>query len=151
MTDQLTGRSLLAVYIDQHEDNYKAAGALLDDLKVTGRARDALFAIVVEAVLIQRRHQTRRVERRAFTRRPELGAHDQVLARKELAAESFALGDGRRVRWLEATVDDHQERIEMLRKKADGLRHSIRFHEVAIAQIQKAGVRCLAELKEWAA
>lgn len=64
----------------------------------------------------------------------------------ELLATVFALGDGRKTTWGEATVAEHQQRIAMLTKNAAGVVETAGRHRQAIRMIQDAGVDCLADL-----
>lgn len=66
---------------------------------------------------------------------------------KRLFHKRFALGDGREVMWGKATIEEHSQRIEMLRKKRDGLDSTISRHMQAIIALQKSGARCLDEME----
>lgn len=59
----------------------------------------------------------------------------------ELLASEFAIGDGTRVTWGTATVEQHAARISMLTKNVRGNLDAIQRHEAAIATIkeQQAG------------
>lgn len=59
---------------------------------------------------------------------------------------SFALGDGERVTWGEATIEQHERRIAMLKKQVKGTVRTIRRHEEAVRRLREAGAMCLAEL-----
>jgi hypothetical protein len=65
---------------------------------------------------------------------------------RELLGTLFALGDGATVTWGAATVDQHEQRIEMLAKNAAGVVETAARHEAAIRMIKDAGVICLADL-----
>ena len=58
----------------------------------------------------------------------------------------FALGDGREVTWGKATLEEHQQRVEMLRKKRDGIDATISRHLQAILALEESGARCLDEM-----
>lgn len=64
----------------------------------------------------------------------------------ELLAASFALGDNSEATWGEATVEQHQQRLDMLIKHAAGTVDTATRHRAAIAMIQAAGATCLAEV-----
>jgi hypothetical protein len=72
-------------------------------------------------------------------------------ARLELTAEllgaSFALGDGRTVTWGEATLDDHEQRIELLFGNVSGNLATIAVHERAAELLRSAGASCLNDMK----
>lgn len=73
-------------------------------------------------------------------------------ARKQLKGHGFFMpSTGEYVLWLNATVEQHQERAEFLRRMADGIMQTVQMHEQAIADIVAAGVTTLAELEEDAA
>lgn len=154
MNDELNGSDLLRKYAEVSDNDYEAAGMLLDELGVRGKARRTLLWIVAQSMKMARRNEQRGVERRVRIAAPILEGvptHDQVQNRKDLVAGSFALGDGRRVSWGEATVEQHRERIAYLAKLRDGYNVTISQHESAIALIVKNGVSCLSECVEWAA
>lgn len=69
-------------------------------------------------------------------------------ARSALAGRSFALPDGRMVRWDEATEGEHLLRAGWQRRLAGGLVADAERHEAAAEMIRAAGVRCLAELDQ---
>jgi len=71
-----------------------------------------------------------------------------VAARKKLAEQGFVLPDGTYVEWLSATVEHHNLRAQYLRRKSDGLIRTAQRHEQAAADIEAAGVTCLAEIVE---
>lgn len=147
---ELTGWQLLAKYAADVDDDVTATELLFDDLGANPRTRTALFGLVLQAIRHERRHLTRNVERAARVEtRNGLGvSHDAVLARKELREQTFALGDTQRVRWGEATVEQHRQRIEMLDAMRLGLEKTIARHAAAIEQIQAAGVTCLDEIED---
>ena len=65
---------------------------------------------------------------------------------EELLSSVFALGDGRRVTWGEATVDDHKTRIVMLENQMIGTGQTASLHMKAIEMIQSNGVMKLADV-----
>ncbi len=65
-----------------------------------------------------------------------------------LLEAEFALGDGRRVTWGNATIADHEERIAMLSKHAQGTMETAARHLQAIEMLREQSVKTLAELKQ---
>lgn len=66
---------------------------------------------------------------------------------QELLGSEFALGDGRRVTWGEATVEDHEDRVEMLKKNIAGNAETAARHIRAIEMIKNNNVNRLADLE----
>ena len=64
----------------------------------------------------------------------------------ELLETQFALGDGRRVTWGEATEADHRKRIALLSNNAAANLEVAARHEVAIQMLADAGLSCLSEM-----
>lgn len=150
MSEQLTGWPLMSQAAELDDDDGVAAGLLLAQLRVNAKATDALRPVIAHAIGMSRRAEVRSVERRA-PRRGLGSSFDSVQARKEMAEAFFALGDGTRVRWGEATVAQHRQRIAMLEKMRAGLSETVARHEAAISEIEAAGVSCLDEIEEVAA
>jgi len=69
----------------------------------------------------------------------------------ELLATTFALGDGSRVTWGDATVEQHTQRVEMLLASAGGTIETAGRHSAAIQMIEAHGATCLRGLVEQAA
>lgn len=65
---------------------------------------------------------------------------------EELLSTMFALGDGERVTWGEASIEQHEQRIALLVGNAAGNVETAARHEVAARMIREAGVTCLAEV-----
>lgn len=124
-----------------------AADAVMNDLRLTDHQRSVLSGIIYEACALIDRHRVRRME---IENRPGRIA-DVNGDRARLMLETFALGDGRRVAWGEATVADHKARIELLAKLRDGIAASIQRHQEAIDELLAAGVSCLNDLQVVAA
>ncbi len=61
----------------------------------------------------------------------------------ELLRSPFSLGDKTTVTWGEATIEQHQQRIEMLTGMARGIESTIRRHEEAVALLKETGAECL--------
>lgn len=127
---------------------------VMADLGVPTKASQALVDIVASDVANQRRARVRSIEAAAFDEprvqspRRTLGSTpvDRIDARKRLLDERFHLPNGRSVRWGDATVADHRERIDMQERLRGGIAVEIGRHTAAIAEIEAAGVTCLREI-----
>jgi phage protein D len=64
----------------------------------------------------------------------------------DLLASSFALKDGARVTWADATFDQHEEYAVMMEGLAAGDLHTAAIHRQAMHDIKARGVASLAEL-----
>lgn len=79
-------------------------------------------------------------------------ALDQYAVRKhlewtqDLLNTAFALGDGRRVAWGEATVEEHRQRVQLLQGNVEGNLQAAARHLVAIRDLEGAGVKTLFDL-----
>lgn len=76
----------------------------------------------------------------------EIAAEVRLEVTAELLATHFALGDGTRVTWGSATVEQHRQRIEMLAAMASGTVETAARHQSAIAMLEAAGAASLADL-----
>lgn len=133
----------------QQENRLEAAKAAVKDLgRSNQRTRELLEPALARLLLVLRREVVHEIERATPVR--EVFSGETTLAqRKTRLSESFALPEsGRRVRWDEATVEDHEERIAYLRKKVNGIEVTIAEHESAIWLIREHGVSCLADIGE---
>jgi len=63
-----------------------------------------------------------------------------------LLQERFALGGGVFVTWGQATIEQHERRIAMLKVMVGGLQETIERHEATIQQLREIGARCLDEV-----
>lgn len=59
----------------------------------------------------------------------------------------FKLGDGTKVRWGDATLDDHLTRITYMTKMIEGHQEDVRLHEQIVALITESGARTLREIR----
>lgn len=81
-------------------------------------------------------------------------AIDQVRAElrleltQEFLASEFAVGDGTRVTWGSATIDQHEHRIAMLQANAGANIEAAARHRVAVEMISSAKRSCLADLAQ---
>lgn len=110
-----------------------------------------LAPLVLNIVRAARRRLTRAAERevaRLISNGVDL---DRIETRKILLNETFPLEDGTFVSWGEATIADHQKRLEVLCSKRDGLNATIALHHHAIEKIAEHGARCLNDVLEVAA
>lgn len=71
-----------------------------------------------------------------------------LIAWEDLADTKFALADGARVTWGEATTIQHQERITILRVNALANIEAMRRHEAAILDLEAIEAKTLNELLE---
>ena len=96
---------------------------------------------------------------RDVTRRAEVAAFAHDIAARpapatitaNLAGLRFALGKRESVQWLDATVEDHRQRIALLSRIRAGIDQTVQRHEEAVRQITEAGVTCLRDIVESAA
>lgn len=65
----------------------------------------------------------------------------------DLLASTFALRDGTKVTWADATQQQHRDRIEMLVKQAAGTVETAALHEKALQEMGQAGVSRLGDLR----
>lgn len=62
---------------------------------------------------------------------------------REILTTEFALSDGTRVTWGEATADQHLARVSMLHDHAAANAHAASRHEAALQALADSGARCL--------
>lgn len=65
---------------------------------------------------------------------------------RKLMRERFALGDGLRIEWGEATAEQHEQRAEFFERAISGHTTSMRRHLQAAEVLRSTGARCLNEL-----
>lgn len=130
----------------------KATWAYLDALDER-ELRTQLFPYVRFRMVVIKRATDREVEGEVFggdgdgldaSRLPV----DLLANRMKLLTTTFALADGTRVKWLEATPVQHRERAAMQRKLAGRCLVDAERHEQAANLIEEFNVSCLAEIKE---
>jgi len=124
-------------------DDQAIAVAILAVLKVNRKASKVLLNAVAAAVTFERRHLATVAERNAFAGHPK--GRD---LREHLAEETFAIGNGRRIRWLDATVADHEARIAYQQRLISAVVGDIDRHTLAIKIIRDHGVTCLREVPD---
>lgn len=76
----------------------------------------------------------------------ELVQHTRLTVTRELLESRFALGDGTDTTWGEATVQQHEMRVEMLTRNAAGIADTAARHLAAIEMIKESDASCLADL-----
>jgi hypothetical protein len=104
-----------------------------------------LVPILAKEIAQMRRRHVRGVEQKVrFT--GEASAADGGWL--QLLPEGFAIPDGRFVTWAEATVEDHEARIEWLQGQIEALGQDVDRHQQAIKLIREHGVTCLAEVED---
>lgn len=65
---------------------------------------------------------------------------------EELLSKLFALGDGTQVAWGEATIEQHEQRIELLMGNILGNIDTLKRHQLAVELLTERGVTCLNDL-----
>ena len=137
----------VAVESDPNGDPLVLAGSVLS--KVT--KADLLGLVATEIRIAQRtavRNAERQVFRALFDNKPRGSRPVPPPSLRRLFKTPFAIGDGSRVNWLDATVEQHEERIARLAEMRNGLDRTIAQHVEAVRLIKEAGVSCLAELPD---
>jgi hypothetical protein len=76
----------------------------------------------------------------------DLSAKIRFEVTAELLDSVFATGDGSVVTWREASVEQHEQRIEMLTKMAAGTAETAAMHARAIEMIKESGAATLGQL-----
>lgn len=125
---------------DHSVEEVELARVVLDALLRSGQL-DLLLPILADEIRRIRRAQVRRIERRVGESPSAQGGWLQLLP------EGFATVDGRFVTWGEATVEDHEGRIEWLQGQIEALGQDVERHQQAIKLIREHGVTCLAEVE----
>ena len=142
-----TFRQLFTTYAEQTDDVVQIASAICTQLRLTPMQRSILWGIILDACRNMERSRVRRVEQVASPQRAGRQV-DPTAERAQLMEQTFSLGDGRRVLWGEATIADHEARIDFLSKKRDGLDDTIQRHRGVVEQLRATGASCLNELLE---
>lgn len=75
-----------------------------------------------------------------------VAAATELRVTRELLETFFALGDGIRVTWGSATIEQHEQRIAMLERNALGVIETAARHRAAVRVLRDSGRRSLAEL-----
>lgn len=134
-------------------DPDEAAWAYLNAFSDIDELRESVFPYVRNEFRIIHRRRTLAQEKKTFDK-PSKNL-DQVRLpvalltnRLLLVTETFALSDGTRVKWLEATPAQHRERAAMQRRLAGSCILDAERHEQAADLIEQFGVSCLAEIPD---
>lgn len=93
---------------------------------------------------IEERHQERLWERLNDIAQQH-AAELKIEWTQELLSSGFKLADGTILIWADATVEQHQERIDMLMGNAAGNLEAAARHEAAVRTIEAAGAKTLGE------
>ena len=128
-----------AVGLDREREAEKLAGIILKEEEVRRRALPP----------IKRRRSVEAPPERDYWAEMTAtvqSALDEYAERKhlewtqDLLDTAFALGDGRRIRWGAATVEDHKQRVQLLQGNAVGNLQTAARHLVAIRELEQSGV-----------
>lgn len=119
--------------------------AIVRSLKLTDNQREVLFPLIEEYCQDLDRRRVKATEADGPAGRK---VADPAGERAAYLSERFAVGDGRMVKWSEATIDDHQARIDFLGKMRGGIDATIGRHRAAVELISKHGVTSLGEIAE---
>lgn len=142
--DYVSIRPLLVDLIDAGLDPESAADRVLIELDcetLRRLIRPALVWIAKNAARANTRAQEEEVDHRI-----EAG-EDPVSARRKLSEDGFYPARGEPwVSWLDATVEQHQARIDWQTTLTSAIQRDIARHRKAIEDIIAAGVTCLRDL-----
>ena len=75
-----------------------------------------------------------------------IAAQTRLEVTAELLDVKFALGNGTKVTWGKATVEQHRQYVAMLSTQVAGVAETAARHAAAIRMCEEAGVSCLGEL-----
>lgn len=138
---------LVAEYAQQTDDPVQIASYICRRLQLTQYQVAILWPVILDRCRTIDRNNVRRVEQAAKPNKPGKQVNPTA-ERAALMTQSFALGDGRRVSWGEATIADHEARVAFLSRKRSGLDDTIQRHRGVIDQLKQAGASCLNEISE---
>ena len=135
------------------EDNDESSFVVAKNL-IKACTKAELIPVLVNEIDRQRRMKCLNIERSYFVTLSEAcklgvpGTIESIRLKsagelRELLESRFALGNGERVTWGEATIPQHLMRISMLEKKVAGINQTIGHHQEAIEMIKAAGSDCL--------
>jgi|DEB19_MinimDraft_3_1074340.scaffolds.fasta_scaffold183494_2 hypothetical protein len=148
VTDGLpTFSQIVAECAQQTDDDMQIASYVCRRLQLTQYQVAILWPVVLDRCRTIGRNNVRRVEQAAKPNKPGRKV-DPTADRVLRMTTTFTPGDGRRVTWGEATIADHEMRIDFLGRKRSGLDATMKRHRQAIDDIRRAGVNCLNEITE---
>ena len=120
--------------------------AFLGEYGIEGEAAAMLTPLLLQDVRYHLSRRGTRAARKVFV--STRADFNPIEARRALIRERFPLGNGEWVAWLDATVEQHRMRIDLLTKQISGIQVSVSVHERCIEIIERAGVTCLGEVPE---
>lgn len=129
------------------DDVPQIASSICGRLQLDRLQAAVLWPVILEQCRTIARNSTRRLEQATKPQRVGRAA-DPTGDRLRCMKETFTTGDGRRVYWGEATIADHQMRIDYLARMRDGIDNTVQRHREAIQQLKASGASCLNELLE---
>ncbi len=141
-------RGYLADLIRDGFDSEACAKTFLDEHQIPAKAAEMLRPLLVAEANAVRTASARAASRRIFVPEQARATINPLEMKRALAAESFALGDGTWVSYLQATAEQHEARADMLRRQLDGIERSALVHERCASVIRVHGVTCLAEVPD---
>lgn len=112
------------------------------------KEREAERALLAETDPAERRRRYPTLTEAIDDFRTEIRSELRLELTAELMATTFALHDGHRTSWGQATVDQHRERAMALASQGFGTLRTAALHEAAIELIEGASAQCLSEVKE---
>lgn len=142
-----TFADLFREYAEQTDDVAQIASAICTRLRLDAVQRATLWSIILDHCRTIDRNNVRRIEKTVKPARVGQPV-DPTAARSDFMDKTFTPGDGRRVLWGEATIKDHEMRIDFLAKHRDGIDTTIQRHREAIELLKASGASCLNELLE---
>ena len=141
------------IVANEHDDPSDTAAAVLDAITTLKQAKSLLFCLVHNECRRTARAATRTIESSPDGHSAS-GIHPESAVggttRDDFLAARFYNGD-RYVSWGDATVADHEGRVAFQGTLRSGIDADIERHLEAIADIEAAGVTCLAEIAQVAA
>jgi len=145
----LAGKIRKTIEDNPGSDALGLAEQILDTLE-----RGELIELLTHEIAHRQRENVRDIEHQAFKDffavAGEKSQDVQIegsLNFKKLFSSSFSLGNGEKIDFATATIEQHQQRIAMLTKLREGLDRTIEIHRKSIQLIEENGVGCLAEIE----
>lgn len=118
--------------------------------RVLGSVAKAQLAALVRPLLVLEANRVARSLVRGIEREMDdriAHGEDPISVRRKLSAETFALPNGTRVAWLDATAADHRARARWQMKLAGACSADADRHLAAALAIEAAGASCLREIE----